>query len=192
MPTCCFSGKSTVFAPSLRCFAVFAFTDLQLGHQSRPTWVVEDSMMSTRPYVLVVDDLTDAADSMAALLAIWGYDAEAKYCGDSALAAMHARRPAVVLLDIGMAPMDGFTFAAHVRELAGCERTNIVAISGYTSDDYLARARELGIVEYLFKPADLSQLHAILCRLLPHPLPLRSLTIAPLSRAQRPLEMIGV
>ena len=149
-------------------------------------------MIRTRPYVLVVDDLTDAADSMAALLTIWGYDAEATYCGDSALAAMNVRRPSIVLLDIGMAPMDGFTFAAHVRELAGCERTNIVAISGYTTDDYLARARELGIVEYLFKPADLSQLHAILNRLIPGPHPLRSLTIAPQSRYQRPLEMIGV
>lgn len=147
-------------------------------------------MIGTRPYVLVVDDLTDAADSMAALLAIWGYDAEAKYCGDSALSAICARRPAVVLLDIGMAPMDGFTFAAHVRELAGCERLNIVAISGYTTDDYRDRARELGIVEYLFKPADLSQLHVLLGRLIPSPQPLRSLTIAPRSRAQRPAEMV--
>ena len=155
-------------------------------------WVVEDSMIGTRPYVLVEDDLTDAADSMAALLAIWGYDADAKYCGDSALAAMHARRPAVVLLDIGMAPMDGFTFAAHVRELAGCERTNIVAISGYTTDEYLDRARDLGIVEYLFKPADLSQLHAILTRLIPTPQPLRSLTISPRIRVQRPMEMLGI
>lgn len=149
-------------------------------------------MIRTRPYVLVVDDLTDAADSMAALLTIWGYDAEAKYCGDSALAALYVCRPAVVLLDIGMAPMDGFTFAAQVRELAGCERTNIVAISGYTTDDYLVRARELGIVEYLFKPADLSQLHEILGRLIPGLQPLRSLTIATRNVAKRPLEMAGV
>lgn len=86
--------------------------------------------------------------------------------------------------------MDGFAFAAHVRELAGCERTNIVAISGYTTDEYRDRARELGIVEYLFKPADLSQLHVILTRLIPDARPLRSLTISPRSRAQRPLEMM--
>ena len=131
-------------------------------------------MNRIRPYVLVVDDLHDAADSMALLLALWGYDAEARYCGLSALEAVRIRRPAAVLLDIGMAPMDGFAFAAQLRELPGCERTTIVAVSGFTSKAYQARGREMGIDHYLFKPADPSLVRTLLGRLIPEPTLTRS------------------
>ncbi|OWK37341.1 response regulator [Fimbriiglobus ruber] len=122
-------------------------------------------MNRTRPYVLVVDDSPDTADSMAELLAIWGYDAEPCYCGSCALAAVHDRRPAAILLDIAMAPMDGFTFAAHFRGLPDHEQTAVVVITGHTSATYQARGRELGIVHYLLKPVDLCLLEALLERL---------------------------
>ena len=134
-------------------------------------------MTVTRPYVLVVDDLPDAADSLAELVALWGYDAAARYCGASALAAVRVRRPAAVLLDIVMTPMDGFAFAARLREQPGGERTAVVAVSGQTTEAYQARGRELGIGHYLFKPADPNLLRTLLGRLVlesdpaafPHP-----------------------
>jgi CheY-like chemotaxis protein len=52
-----------------------------------------------RPYILVVDD---AADSLAVLLTLWGYEAEPLHGGTAALAAARTRRPAAVLLDFGM------------------------------------------------------------------------------------------
>lgn len=122
-------------------------------------------MNGTQPYVLVVDD---AANSLAELLAIWGYTAEAQYCGVAALAAVRERRPAVVLLDLGIAPMDGFTFAAQLRELPGCERTAVVAISGDPAEAYQGRCRELGISPCLFKLSDLSLLQALLTLLMPN------------------------
>lgn len=131
-------------------------------------------MTGTKPYVLVVDDMPDAADSAAELLALWGYDADARYCGSSALAAARVRQPAVVLLDIGMAPMDGFTFAARLREVPGGERTAVVAVSGHTSASHQARGRALGIDHYLLKPADPSVVRALLGLLIPSPGPVRS------------------
>jgi DNA-binding response OmpR family regulator len=133
-------------------------------------------MDGTRPHVLVVDDMHDAADSMVLMLDLSGYDAQAMYCGPSALAAVRIRRPAAVLLDIGMSPMNGFAFTTQFRELAGCERTAVVVVSGYTSVAYQARGRELGIDHYLFKPADPIQLVALLRRLTLAPQRTRSLT----------------
>jgi DNA-binding response OmpR family regulator len=121
-------------------------------------------MDGVRPHVLVVDDLADTADTMAALLALWGYDAEPRYCGASALAAARLRRPAAVLLDIGMAPMDGFTFAARLRELPDGRRTAVIAVSGHTSEAYQARGREVGITHYLVKPCDPCLVREILDR----------------------------
>ena len=119
-------------------------------------------MKGSRLKVLVVDDDRDTANSMADLLVLWGYEAEPMYSGNSALAAIRLRRPAAVLLDIGMAPMSGFEFATLLRDLPGRDRTTVVAISGYTGEAYRARSRTLGIAHYLVKPVDLNLLQAIL------------------------------
>ncbi len=126
-------------------------------------------MTRPRPYVLVVDDVADAADSMAALLSHWGYDAEAWYCGATALAAARTRLPAAVLLDIGMAPMDGFTFAVFLRRLYWRESTPVVAVTGHVTEACRARARGLGINHYLLKPADPTLVRAMLDRLIGAP-----------------------
>ena len=111
-------------------------------------------MDRSRPYVLVVDDLPDAADSLADLAALWGYDAEAHYGGPSALAAALRRPPAVVVLDLAMPRMDGFALVVRLRDLPGCARTALVAVSGRTGDDAHAHCCRLGIGHYLFKPVD--------------------------------------
>lgn len=125
------------------------------------------------PYILAVDDLHDDADSMAELLALWGYDPAARYDGASAMVAARARQPAAVLLDVGMPRMDGFEFAALLRELPGCERTPVVVISGHAAEACRVRGRELGIDHYLLKPADSAALRSLLGRLLDRPAPHR-------------------
>ena len=111
-------------------------------------------MTELRPHLLVVDDSRDFADTTVELLRLWGYEAEGHYCGASALAAVLRNRPTVILLDIGMSPMNGFVFAGHLREIPGCERTAVIAISGYTTEVCRERGCRLGIDHYLFKPAD--------------------------------------
>lgn len=124
-------------------------------------------MNGIKPYVLVIDDAADTADSMTELLTAWGYDAEPRYGGLTALAAARDRRPAAVLLDIDMFPMDGFEFVARFRKLAGCERTPVVAMSGHTAEAYRARGRLHGIGHYLFKPVDPAVVWALLEDLIP-------------------------
>ena len=58
--------------------------------------------------VLVVDDNADSADSMAALLQLWGHDVQVACDGPTALAVAAERRPDVVLLDIGLPGMTGY------------------------------------------------------------------------------------
>ena len=121
-------------------------------------------MDATRPYILVVDDLIDAADSMAELLAHWGYDAEPLYGGAAALDAARTRRPDAVLLDLGMPGMTGLQFALRFRSLPECEATPIVAVTGHHT--LTLQAREMGIDHYLLKPIlDLSAFQQLLARL---------------------------
>jgi len=121
-------------------------------------------MDATRPYILVVDDLVDAADSMSELLALWGYDAEPHYSGASALEAACSHRPDAVLLDIGMPKMTGFQFAIRFRALPGCGTIPVLAVTGHKL--LTRQAREAGIDHYLVKPTDPDLLKELLGRLI--------------------------
>ena len=121
-------------------------------------------MDRTRPYVLIVDDAEDGADTMCELLGMWKYDAEAKYTGAAALAAARGRIPAAVVLDFGMVPMDGLAFAAQLRGLPGCNGTLVVAVSGHTTEKYQVGERDSGIDHHLAKPPDLNLLKGLLER----------------------------
>ncbi len=122
-------------------------------------------MDALRPYVLVVDDLPDAADALAGLLTLWGYEAEPHHGAAAALGAALARPPDAVLLDLLMPGMGGFEFAERFRQLRGCAGRPVVAVTGYATPASYARARDLGIEHYLLKPADLDTLKELLARL---------------------------
>lgn len=123
-------------------------------------------MDGARPHILVVDDHRDTADSTAMILALWGFDGEPRYGGPAALAAARRLPPCAVLLDVRMPGMDGFEFVEQFRRLAGCEHTPIVVVTGDTTDESLARGRDLGVRHYLLKPVDLDGLRAVLGRLI--------------------------
>jgi CheY-like chemotaxis protein len=65
--------------------------------------------------VLVVDDNHDAADSLAILLRLWGYEVWVAYDGVAGLGAARHFRPQVALLDIQMPRMHGGEVARRLR-----------------------------------------------------------------------------
>jgi CheY-like chemotaxis protein len=141
---------------------------------------------ATRPYILIVDDVADAADSLAELLTLWGYEAEPLDGGAAALGAARVRRPAAVLLDLGMPRMSGLQFAVRFRDVPGCEATPVVALTGHHT--LALQAREAGIDHYLLKTCDFGVLKDLLGRLTARtePSPPRATTRPP--RALLPCE----
>ncbi|HYN23353.1 MAG TPA: hybrid sensor histidine kinase/response regulator [Thermoanaerobaculia bacterium] len=61
--------------------------------------------------VLVVEDNLDTAESLAALLRLWGHEVRVVHDGLSAVDAAHEQHPEVVLLDIGLPGLDGYQVA---------------------------------------------------------------------------------
>ena len=118
-------------------------------------------MDTERIHILVVDDMSDMAESTAELLTLWGYEATACASGAMALACARTHRPAAVLLDLVMPRMDGFEFARAFRALKGCGTVPLIALSGY-SVPASTRAREVGIGHSLLKPVDPDRLKALL------------------------------
>lgn len=116
--------------------------------------------------ILVVDDLRDAADSLALLLEALGHQALAVYDGPSALQAAGRFRPQVVLLDLGLPHITGYEVAGQLRQVAGCEQPLIVAVTGYGQAEDRRRTQEAGFDAHLLKPVEPDQLLALLgqCR----------------------------
>jgi DNA-binding response OmpR family regulator len=113
--------------------------------------------------VLVVDDNTDAADSLAMLLEVRGDEVRIAYDGLEALEAEDVFRPDVVLLDIGMPKLSGYDVAKRIRESRG-DMVLIVAITGWGQEDDRQRAREAGFDHHFTKPVDFEMLLGLIDR----------------------------
>jgi two-component system CheB/CheR fusion protein len=94
--------------------------------------------------VLVVDDIPDVAESLAALLTAFGHDVRTAHDGARALEEARAFRPEIVLLDIGLPGMDGYEVARRLRGEPGLERIVLAAVSGYGQEEDRRRSTEAG------------------------------------------------
>ena len=112
--------------------------------------------------ILVVDDNHDAAESLALLLRAEGHEVRTAHDGATALDAVRAYQPEIVLLDIGLPKMDGYEVARRLRAQEGTRRALLVALTGYGQEEDRRRAAEAGFDAHLVKPADLGALHALL------------------------------
>ena len=112
--------------------------------------------------VLVVDDLRDAADSLALLLQLWGHRSAVAYTGERALEVATAFRPDVVLLDIGLPGMGGYEVARRLRQLPVMARSRLMALTGNRQEDDAERSKEAGMDYHFLKPMDLTFLRGLL------------------------------
>jgi PAS domain S-box-containing protein len=111
--------------------------------------------------VLVIDDNTDAADSVGMLLGAMGCSVRVAYDGPSALTALTDFNAKVVLLDIGMPGMDGYETCRRIREKWGGAVT-VVAITGWGQQSDKRSALQSGFDAHITKPADPAKLEQIL------------------------------
>ncbi len=119
------------------------------------------------PRVLVVDDSRNAADSLAMMVTLWGYDAEACYGGLAALAVAGTYRPHVVVLEVGMPFTDGFRVALGLREMPGLAATLIIGLTGHEHSDRHASACDAGFDQCLVKPVSTERLRELIGRAAP-------------------------
>jgi signal transduction histidine kinase len=116
---------------------------------------------AARRRVLVVDDNHDAAESLAQLVELFGHDAVVAHDGPSAVAVVRARRPDVVLCDLGLPGMDGYEVAPALRA-AGADGARLIAVSGYARPEDVRRARAAGFDGHIAKPPDPAEIERLL------------------------------
>jgi PAS domain S-box-containing protein len=130
-----------------------------LQPQNEPRARLDQALKGLR--VLVVDDNTDAADSVGMLLGAMGCSVQVAYDGLSALAALTDFTAAVVLLDIGMPGMDGYETCRRIREKWGA-RVVVVAVTGWGQQSDKQSAIQSGFDAHITKPADPTKLERLI------------------------------
>src|SRR5207248_7534671 len=73
--------------------------------------------------ILVVDDNVDSAETLAALLRLWGHEVQSAHNGSQAIAAARVMQPEIALLDIEMPAMSGYEVARRLRNESSLKAT---------------------------------------------------------------------
>lgn len=113
------------------------------------------------PRVLVVDDVADAADSLAYLLCLHGFDARTARDGPAALRSAGEWTPDAVVTDVRMPGMGGWELARRLRDLLPGPLL-VVAVTGCDTPEDARRSAEAGIDLHLLKPVEPGELVALL------------------------------
>jgi CheY-like chemotaxis protein len=118
------------------------------------------------PLVLVVEDFDDTRLMMRRFLESGGYRVVEASDGREAIERASLKRPDLILMDLNMPVLDGFTAALRIRERDETRDVPIVAVTAYDTAEFRAAARAVGCCEFVAKPLDSDRLLMLVSDLL--------------------------
>ena len=99
--------------------------------------------------ILVIEDDPDIALAIGTVLRRGGFAVAGAADGRAGLREFHQRRPALVLLDIGLPELDGWQVLERIRDLSD---TPVVMLTAHGTEDDKVRGLQAGADDYLTKP----------------------------------------
>jgi signal transduction histidine kinase/CheY-like chemotaxis protein/ligand-binding sensor domain-containing protein len=113
--------------------------------------------------VLVVDDNSTNRRILCDMLQHWGMQPVAAADAQEALRTLEKARRSVpdfplMLIDVNMPEIDGFSLVERINENGGLEKTTVMMLTSAGQRGDAARCRKLGITAYLTKPVAQSEL----------------------------------
>ncbi|MFA6322489.1 MAG: response regulator [Candidatus Buchananbacteria bacterium] len=121
----------------------------------------------TQKIILLVED--DEVLLRALYLVFHGANYTIATAGDGETALRMAERikPDIILLDLLLPKMDGFSFLKDIKANAALSSIPVIVLSNLGDDDSMAKAKNLGATDYFVKSeTDLSALHEKVGKLL--------------------------
>lgn len=102
--------------------------------------------------ILTIDDSRTIRDLLKATLAEAGYEVVQAVDGQDGLDQLDAAAPRVIVTDINMPRMDGFTFIEHVRRNDRWRGVPILVLTTESDQAKKIRARDAGATGWIVKP----------------------------------------
>jgi signal transduction histidine kinase/ActR/RegA family two-component response regulator len=112
--------------------------------------------------VLIIDDNTDAAETLGELLTALGATVSVVHSGRAALAMLQVFDPDSVVVDIGMPEMDGYEVAQRIRASTRHRRVLLIALTGWGQAHDHRRSAAAGFDHHIVKPPDIERLRQLL------------------------------
>jgi signal transduction histidine kinase/ActR/RegA family two-component response regulator len=104
--------------------------------------------------ILVVDDNSDAAESLAMLLKLSGHDTYTARDGLEAVDKAAQLSPEIILLDIGLPKINGLEAARRIRQQSQGKALLLVALTGWGQDTDRQKTKDAGFDAHIVKPVD--------------------------------------
>ena len=111
-------------------------------------------MIHMTPNILCVDDEPVNLSLLQAVLIPNGYEVVKAGDGQKALEILNEQRIDLVLLDVMMPRMDGFTVCRHIKENEKLRHIPVIMITGLTSTQERIKGIEAGAEDFISKPFD--------------------------------------
>jgi len=116
-----------------------------------------DGKGSNEGFILVVDDDARTRSLERFVLLEEGFTVVQAGSGEEALDILADRKPTLVMLDVGLPGIDGFTTCQRIRELS---QVPIIMVTGRERDEDKVRGLECGADDYVTKPFSTTELAA--------------------------------
>lgn len=104
------------------------------------------------PLILVVDDDATMRVMVQTALGKFGFDVIEASNGATALSILQSKRPDLIILDVLMPEMDGYTVCAEVRSHSFARHTPVLMMTGLDDVESIHRAYEAGATDFITKP----------------------------------------
>ena len=111
------------------------------------------------PKILVIDDHKETVDLVSLVLQKQGYRVTIAHSGQEGLDIAGREQPDLVLLDVMMPDMDGFTVCKKIRQTDGLNKTPVILLTAKSQPDEKWEGFEAGATDYLIKPTNAEELH---------------------------------
>lgn len=108
--------------------------------------------MSKRPTILIVDDEPNILLSLQFLMKKAGYDVRTAKDGEQALAEIASAKPNLVLLDVMMPKLDGFTVCQRIRANPDWQDVRVIMLTARGRDIEREKGLAIGADDYITKP----------------------------------------
>lgn len=121
-----------------------------------------DKIAAPRQVVIIEDD-DDARDTLAELLRLDSHHVSVARNGTEGVQLVHSSAPEFVLVDIGLPDINGYEVARRLRSDPATSHLQLIAVTGYGTQEDRRAALAAGFNEHLAKPIELAFLKSLLC-----------------------------
>ena len=114
----------------------------------------EEAPLRFNQHCLLLDDSATNLALNAQLLRTMGFAVTEVKTGEEAISTCRSSDQEfdLALLDINLPDMSGYQVASALRQLPQCQYTTLIALSAYSEDEEIQRAKDVGMAGFIKKP----------------------------------------